>query len=443
MTSAPRPVAAGYDLTLIKRVQSVGSRDLAIRFILLVTFALTFWFAFGENAILWWLASFIIANCVYVLVLRRLPDRVGPWGVLLVAGCETVEALTTFALALFLWLHENLSFNLAVFVLAIGGAVLGLSERSADAILRWAAAIWMSFVLALLPALSLLRDGTTREGILVMVAALLVLVYYQINLAESALVRRRLSAAQLATFEQARVETLGRLTGGVAHDFNNILTVIGGNLDLADEEADPRAKRHLLAEARRATERAAGVTSQLLAYSRQSVLVPADVDVVRALSRVQSFLRRLLPGNLSVVMEPEGNLPLVTVDQTRLESALINLVLNARDAMPFGGCIVVAAGLRDLNSAALPPHLLPGRYVCISVRDEGSGIDPAILPKVVEPYFTTKPVGQGSGLGLSMAKGFAEQSGGGLQIDSAVGQGTEVRLFFPPTNRTPDQVSLL
>ena len=442
MIQSIRAVEAGYDLTIIKRVQSMSSRDLALQLVTMGAFAGVFWAVFGDIALLWWYCAFITVNGLFAAVARRLPDRIGGRALVLVLGLVAAESMVSLTLAAYLWLHAEAVLNMLGLMLAMGASVVALSERSEDPILRWDAAIWMALFAIGIPILWLLREGVSRDWVLLAVSSGLWLVYFEISLAEAGRMRRRLSAAHLAAFEQSRVESLGRLTGGVAHDFNNILTVIGGNLDLAEEVADPHEKRALLAEARRATERAAGVTAQLLAYSRQSVLTPADVDVVQSLQRVETFLRRLLPDNLTLLVAPDGQLPSVRVDQTRFESALINLVLNARDAMRDGGNIVVTAALRDLPRAALPTDLEPGRYLYLSVRDHGTGIDPAILSKVVEPYFTTKAIGQGSGLGLSMAKGFAEQSGGGLLIASELGKGTEVRLFFPPVTATDDRLIL-
>ena len=339
MIESIRAVEAGYDLTIIKRVQSTSSGELALRLVTMGTFAGVFWAVFGDIALLWWYCAFIAVNALFAAVARRLPNRIGGRALVLVVGLVAAESLVSLTLAAYLWLHSEAVLNMVALILAMGASVVALSERSEDPILRWDAAVWMALFALGIPILWLLREGMSREWVLLAVSSGLWLVYFEISLAEAARMRRRLTAAHLAAFEKSRVESLGRLTGGVAHDFNNILTVIGGNLDLAEEVADPHEKRALLAEARRATDRAAGVTAQLLAYSRQSVLAPEDIEICMSMERVRAFLVRLLPETVDLQFVKDEDLPRLRLDQSRFESALINLILNARDAIPDTGRI--------------------------------------------------------------------------------------------------------
>jgi signal transduction histidine kinase len=266
-------------------------------------------------------------------------------------------------------------------------------------------------------------DSLTDLAAMSLIAGLL-FVWACLAARNAAELRNRLAATERGVIERQAAEAIGRLTGGVAHDFNNILTVIGGNLELAREVSDPVERNSLLAEARAATGRAAAVTAQLLAYSRQTVLLPVPTDLTLPLARVEGFMLRLLPPKIRLACAVADDLPAVLLDPTQLETALINLILNANDAMPNGGLVRV-----DVDTPSWIDG--PPAWVVVTVSDEGVGIPPDLLDRVVEPYFTTKQPGKGSGLGLSMVKGFVEQSGGRMEIVSAQNRGTVVTLWFP------------
>jgi len=230
-----------------------------------------------------------------------------------------------------------------------------------------------------------------------------------------------------------KMEAVGQLTGGVAHDFNNILSVILGNLDLA---CDALAGHKVLPEIDRAiaaAERGATLTHRLLAFSRRQPLNPTRLDIRTLLLGMSDMLRRMLGETVKVSVKAPKNLWPCVADAGQLENAILNLAINARDAMPKGGNLSIVAENRDLDraSAAGVMEVMPGRYVRIEVRDDGTGMSPEVLARAIEPFFTTKGVGEGSGLGLSMIYGFVKQSGGGLQIESAAGRGTGIILFLP------------
>lgn len=236
-------------------------------------------------------------------------------------------------------------------------------------------------------------------------------------------------------FRQAqKMETVGQLTGGVAHDFNNLLTVIQGNLELLTSHIDSGSySDKLLSTALRATERGADLTQHLLAFSRRQSLNPEPVDIKTRLSNAAQLLRRTLPETISIVVTTAEDLPSAIIDPTQLDNAILNLVVNARDAMEGGGRITLSADLRSLDNeyAAAHPHVCPGEYIRVVVHDTGIGMDREVLTRVFEPFFTTKPVGAGTGLGLSMVYGFVSQSGGHVEIESEPGFGTEVCLYLP------------
>lgn len=231
-----------------------------------------------------------------------------------------------------------------------------------------------------------------------------------------------------------KMEAVGQLTGGIAHDFNNLLAIILGNLDLVDERlpADS-ALRSLVRDSLRAAERGGELTGRLLAFARRQPLKPECTDVNRLIAGTTSLLRRTLGSNIRIETVLTEDSPPVMVDPTQLESALLNLAINARDAMPEGGLLTLrtAAVTIAADGAERQGGLAPGTYVEILVADTGSGMQPDVLARAFEPFFTTKGLGHGSGLGLSMVYGFVEQSGGRATIDSAPGRGTTVRLLLP------------
>ena len=248
-------------------------------------------------------------------------------------------------------------------------------------------------------------------------------------------IQRRRSEEQLA--HSLRLEALGQLTGGIAHDFNNLLTVVSGSLQMLeiDLPEDP-ATRTTLASASRAVERGAALVRKLLTFSRRQHLLPRTVRTVQLLADLSEMLGRTLGEHIIVTAECSNEVPAVYADEGELEAALINLALNARDAMPRGGRLAITARSRNVANAAGDTGLAPGSYVVFAVTDNGEGIPPEILEHVMEPFFTTKETGKGSGLGLSMVYGFVKQSGGHFHIESQVGHGTRAELFFPAAAST-------
>jgi signal transduction histidine kinase len=246
---------------------------------------------------------------------------------------------------------------------------------------------------------------------------------------------REMAMAQV--HEMQKLESLGQLTGGVAHDFNNVLMAILGNLDLLSRtlSSDPMARR-LVEGAIQAAERGATLTKRMLAFARRQELRPETVDVTKLLNGMAEMLRRSLGPTIEIAMEFENNLALVRVDPNQLELAVLNLALNARDAMPRGGRLHIGAYNRTVE-AGNPQQLEPGRYVAAVVTDTGSGMDEMTLRRAAEPFFTTKGVGKGTGLGLPMVYGLAAQSGGSARISSQLGVGTTVELSLPVADVRP------
>ena len=232
--------------------------------------------------------------------------------------------------------------------------------------------------------------------------------------------------------ESQKLEAIGRLTAGVAHDFNNLLMSINGNIELLHGRSSDADIKRRLETMQGAVERGSVLTRQLLAFGRQQRLVPQVVDLNVVLGDTERLLVSMLGDEIGVVMRPGKTIWPVSVDPGQVEHAILNLALNARDAMPEGGTITIGTA----NLSKPPPRevagdIAPGDYVEVSVADTGSGMAPDVLTRAVEPFYTTKEPGQGSGLGLSQVYGIARQSGGAMLIDSTPGGGTVVRLFLP------------
>jgi PAS domain S-box-containing protein len=240
--------------------------------------------------------------------------------------------------------------------------------------------------------------------------------------------------------QSQKMEAIGQLTGGLAHDFNNLLTVISGNLEMMEYKlADPDL-RVLLQEAQGAADDGAKLTGQLLAFGRRQPLNPKLVDVGRLVSGFSDLMRRTLGESIEFKTVVSGTPNEALVDASQLQNALLNLTINARDAMPRGGklSIEISRVKLDVDYAQMYANIRMGDFVLISVTDTGDGMTPEIREKAFEPFFTTKGAGSGTGLGLSMVYGFAKQSGGNIQLYSEPGQGTSVRMFLPAAARNVD-----
>ena len=245
--------------------------------------------------------------------------------------------------------------------------------------------------------------------------------------------QKALEQAQQALFQAQKMESIGQLTGGVAHDFNNLLMAVLGSLELVQKRLGPGVDAKtssLLDNAIQGAQRGASLTRRMLAFARRQELKTEPLQLPALVEGMTGLLERSIGPGVRIRTHFGPRLPLVLTDANQLEGALMNLVVNARDAMPHGGRITIAGGEETLgpdNALALPP----GDYVRLSVSDTGAGMDEVTLQHAIEPFFTTKGVGKGTGLGLSMVHGLAEQSGGRLKMSSRIGEGTTVEMWLP------------
>lgn len=243
-------------------------------------------------------------------------------------------------------------------------------------------------------------------------------------------VTRRRTSEQ--AFRQAqKMESIGQLTAGLAHDFNNLLQVVSGNLELALSRTQDESLRRPLENASRAAERGSKLTKQLLAFARKTRLEPKPTNLNNLIVEFGEMLENSVGPQVEIELNLRARVPPALVDPVHLEMAVLNVLINARDAMPKGGCVTIGTSKVYLNGNAPAHHLPPGEYVVLSISDEGEGMPPHVLERATEPFFTTKSQGKGTGLGLAMVYGFVQQSLGRLEIESERDKGTTIRMLFP------------
>jgi PAS domain S-box-containing protein len=259
--------------------------------------------------------------------------------------------------------------------------------------------------------------------------------------------QRALELAREALFQSQKLEAIGQLTGGIAHDFNNLLMAVLGSLELSQKRLpdDPQINR-LIGNAIQGARRGATLTQRMLAFARRQELKREPIDLAALVLGMEDLLNQSLGSSFDLRIEMAPRLPAIETDSAQLESALLNVVINARDAMPRGGAITLTAGRECVGPDA--PDLAPGEYIRLAIADEGEGMSEETLARATEPFFTTKGIGKGTGLGLAMIHGLTTQSGGTLRLRSSVGVGTEVELWLPvaaldPVDATTDAVVMI
>ncbi|MBL6935732.1 MAG: response regulator [Alphaproteobacteria bacterium] len=263
---------------------------------------------------------------------------------------------------------------------------------------------------------------------------------YQRELETRKRAEKQAEQAEQELRQAQKMEAVGQLTGGIAHDFSNLLTIIQGNVELlGEEDIPPELVRELAAEALAASQRGGELTRRLLAFARRQPLQPRPLDLNLLVAGMTGLLRRTLGAPVEIETVIGGDLWFAVADPLQVENAILNLALNARDAMPGGGVLRLESAnvTLDADYAALHPDAVAGEFVLLLVSDSGAGMTPEVRERAFEPFFTTKPLGKGTGLGLSMVYGFARQSGGHVRIESEEGGGARISLYLPRTEEQP------
>ncbi|SDF83179.1 Signal transduction histidine kinase [Rhodobacter capsulatus] len=407
--------------------------DAAFRFGLILSVGVVLHFYLDSLLALWWIAAQAVGHVVHFLFLRSRGETCSRREVL-IAG-----AVFWYLVAAFIWLPAEM-ITTADPALRIGGAagmgamlvfLIYRSDRVLAIMLGEIAVIGAAIAWVVFRTIQQLDHPGAILGTILAAAGLHV--YFSLTLLAHRRIRIEAERAALRSVQAQKMEAIGQLAGGVAHDFNNILTAVIGNLDLYDAMDTEAERLNAVTEAKTAALRAAELVKQLLAYARRTQMRITRRDVGALLEQLQLLTRRLLPASITQDFEAPQAPLWVALDENQFITALVNLVVNARDAMPAGGTLTVSARPVHLFTDDVQPDgtVLPaGDYAEVTVADTGTGIPPEIIRRVTEPFFTTKAVGQGSGLGLSMVDGFARQSGGLLTIDSS-SEGTAMHLLLP------------
>lgn len=433
MTGADQASNIRSDVLRQMFLAEYGDRtELVLRYSVITIASLALYSYAEQPFLLVWLLAFMLSQVANYLLLARIPSLPS---LLHYSACVGFYFLTTIVYCvlpfyLFLFGDKVLAFcgGMGLMTLCVYTLWREVPPRISlpfDAIVGWLIA------LAAMYTFWPMDDALIGRAMIVLVTAAAAS-YYTLALISVRRNEARLKEAMTRSVESEKMEAIGRLSGGIAHDFNNILTVLRGNLELFDEVDDPDQKRELITEAQIAANRASGLVTQLLSFARRAPLAPRRVEADEIVAELAAMTQRVLPATIEFTVEtPAVRLPLL-VDPNRLLSAMLNLIINARDAMDGHGRLSLIAEVVDLRVGPMPPIPLPegDTFVRLSVADTGPGMSREISANAVEPFFTTKGVGQGSGLGLPSAKGFAEQSGGALDINSEPGS-TRVCIYLP------------
>lgn len=407
----------------LRRADASSVPEIMARYVIIAIASLILWHKTGGPVMLVWGFGYIGMNATYVLFLASRRHSGSLLSYVVFLGLSMLISGWFASMMIYLGTLDDRVYE---FLGICGITGLGLYNLSRHCDLT-PLAIWDNFLISLCILGTVLayfgKISTPVDMIGIAFAGLSVSTYYSLSFFEMMRTRAQLRLAQDAEAEAQKMRAIGQLTTGIAHDFNNILTVIRGNLDLLTEMPDAQDRDVMLGEARKSADRAAHLVRQLLAFSRKSQMMRSDLDLGPFLISFRESLRTVLPDNISIDLDaPQDDLKIHT-DRHLLEAALLNCVMNARDVMiPTGGTLRLRTG----RSAA-------SGEIAILIEDTGPGLHKDIINRVIEPFFTTKPVGEGSGLGLSMVKGFAEQSGGRLELNNLPQGGLQVALILPLT----------
>ncbi|MGX9355274.1 sensor histidine kinase [Roseobacteraceae bacterium S113] len=407
--------------------------EIGIRFVIVTACGAALFAAEGQAIIAVWVVGYIALTLLYVTSLRRYRAPISQAVYWTLLALHFIIAFWFAAMPVYV-----ASFGTTAYLFVGGCGICGLAmhnitRRHTTPHVAWSDILSVAFSAAAIGYFYAIAGDELAITIVIGVASVSLVGYYVHTFIDMHRLRDRLDAQTAKDIQVQKMQAIGQLTAGIAHDFNNILTVIQGNLELFEALEDPEEKRKVLTEAHTSSQKAAQLVSQLLAFSRRSQIAPRALDLNKALEDFKTMTARVLPANIDIRMEMPNERYEVYVDEAMLQSAMLNIAVNARDAMaPTGGTLTITTRpVRQSRDA--------GPQVEIEMVDTGPGVAPDMIERLAEPFYTSKPVGEGSGLGLSMVQGFAEQSGGALGLENSESGGLRVRLTLPRPTADPHQ----
>ena len=421
--SSTRNGSSEVDFTRLKQIETGDRVTRTLRLCLMLVAAVSFWLVYGLVAMVWWFMCFALATALHVKVVRNLPERGTSRQVILPMITFALMSLVYLFAGIYLWvLGGDPIFEIFSLLFLVNAALNAIALRAPLRLLFVADLIIIAIGLLVRVGWLIWNDPGAVDAWVLSGALLFSYVYFMKVALGIAEMHRSLDSATRRSLISARRQALSQFTGGVAHDFNNLMTAVLGNMELARLAEGPQERDELICEAEKAARRGADLTSRLLALSSKARLSPVSVRPEQVAETLRTAAAEILPAHHRFEVSCANNLPAVHVDVSKLQTVLQELIRNASDAMPSVGS--VRLGLHPVVVAGSPG-------VCFEVSDTGPGIPSEMQSMVFEPYFTTRPVGHGSGLGLAMVRGFVEQSGGEIRLISGPGDGACFRLDLP------------
>ncbi|PIL19989.1 hypothetical protein P775_11820 [Puniceibacterium antarcticum] len=420
----------------------IGSwTELALRYTTVILGGFFMTIHIGSPVIAIWLIIFLALNGYYSFCLTKMKPPTSRTVYMRLTTLFITSVIAYSSCAVYVFLHDDMSFRALGVTALVAQGMFNLSRHRHGSI----SAIFDTVIVALAGLIMgfylILQTDHTRidhdmtEDMIIVVCTIGVCSYYVIAQYRNIQTHVSLRNARIEAIQTQKMKAVGQITAGVAHDFNNLLTVIRGNIELAELAEDPEEVATTLKDAKLAADRAADLTSQLLSFSRKARLEASKIDLVSFWSEFGKIMNHSVPATIETTISANPDLRNLFCDRGQLQNAVLNLLINARDALQGRGKIEIysrRASVAEVKSVGRKSTHYSA-YGAIEIRDNGAGIPPDLLDSVTEPFFTTKKVGQGSGLGLSMVKGFTEQSGGNLLISSSP-RGTRVVMVLPTDN---------
>ncbi|SIN75008.1 sensor histidine kinase [Vannielia litorea] len=417
-------------IDVLRRAERVRSPEFVARIALMFIGTVAGTLLLGLEILPLWLGTYYACVALEKAVLAAWPSASSRGFFWLMVFISGLIATAHAALPTYLWLHPDPNLKYGALILLVAGVLNVFLVRARVWQISAAYMVPLAASFVVIAASTWQPPGGGPLFYTSVILASAIIVYFLVAVYEANQAHRRFEDTQRQFFQAQKMEAIGTLAGGIAHDFNNLLSVIQGNLELMQLSEDAEQRGTFASEAQTACWRGASLTRQLLALGRNAMLVPQRIDAGRSLFEVERLVRRVMPQGIGLTAEADTALPLILADETTLQAALLNLAINARDAMPDGGSIHFEA--RHITPhEARPGFLPPGNFVALSVSDTGTGIQPEVIGRVFDPFFSTKPKGGGTGLGLAMVEGFARQTGGHAHVESEPEKGSRFTLYLP------------